>query len=149
IAAALAAWLPLLVYYGAVIRMYALAPTFILLAMWAALRLVKTPAARSPARSPSLMLAFVIGAVGAMLTLYHSAWALAALGLYAALLAVSGPRGTRMGRLLHLAVAVALALLAFAPWAVYALPQLQQRAAAETGNVGQQYPLGYFLVRGV
>jgi hypothetical protein len=145
IAAALAAWLPLLVYYGAVIRMYALAPTFTLLAMWAALRLVKTPAAPSP----SLMLAFVIGAAGAMLTLYHSAWALAALGLYTALLAVSGPRGTRMGRLLRLAGAVTLALLAYAPWALYALPQLQQRAAAETGNVAQQYPLGYFLVRGV
>ncbi|MCL5998571.1 MAG: hypothetical protein M1546_21320 [Chloroflexi bacterium] len=151
IAAALVAWMPLLVYYSAVIRMYALAPTFVLLATWAALRLVKGRA------TWAVVLAFVLGATGAMLTLYHAAWSLAGLGVYAAALAVFAATRTRqqqhlrqrLERLLWFGSAVVMALIAYIPWAVYALPQLQERAAAETGNVAQQYPVSYFLTIGI
>ena len=84
IAAGLMTWFPLLVYYSAVIRMYALAPSFVFLATWAALRLL------DPFTRPRLgpLVAFVVGATGAMLTLYHAAWALVALGLYLLIVAI-------------------------------------------------------------
>ena len=145
IAAALMSWFPLVVYYSAVIRMYALAPSFVLLAIWAALRLLDAPAHRRWA----LWLAFVVGATGAMLTLYHAAWALAALGVY--LLMVAAVRyGKRcISSLSGLAVGVGLALAAYAPWAIFAIPQLAQRATADTGNTSQAYPLSYFLNLGL
>lgn len=128
LAAAAMAWLPLAVYYSAVVRMYALVPAFLLLAAWGAL---------SPGRRWAGV-AFCLGALGAMLTLYHSVWALLGLGVYALLRA----RGRDRGRLLIWAL---LAACAYLPWAAYALPQLAGRAAAEGGNIGQQYPLTYFL----
>ena len=149
-AAALTAWLPLLVYYGAVIRMYALAPSFVLLATWAALRLVA--GSRRPVRAQAgRVIAFVVGAAGAMLALYHAAWALAVLGVCATLMALRR-RGAETGlrsawvRVGPLWAAIALSALAFAPWAVYALPQLYARAAAEAGvNTAQSYPISYFI----
>ncbi len=153
-AAALAAWLPLLVDYGAVIRMYALAPSFVLLATWAALRLVVNGRQATRAQRNSV-LAFVVGAAGAMLTLYHAAWALAALGICATLMALRRRR-TEMGarsiwaRVGPLWAAIALSALVFAPWAIYALPQLYGRAAAEAGaNIGQQYSVAYFIENGL
>ncbi len=152
-AAALTAWLPLLVYYGAVIRMYALAPSFVLLATWAAWRLA-TDSRLATHVQRKHVLAFVLGAAGAMLTLYHAAWALAALGICATLMALR-PRGgmevrSAWARVRPLWSAIALSALVFAPWAVYALPQLYGRAAAEAGaNIAQQYPLSYFVADGV
>jgi hypothetical protein len=148
IAAALMAWLPLGVYYSAVIRMYALAPTFVLLATWAGLRLLSHPGAGAR-QNRWLIIAFVIGAAGAMYTLYHAVWALAALGVYLALLLLFAPRATRVRRLWTLAGAVGLALLVYLPWALYALPQLQQRAAAEVGNVAQQVSVAHFAEMGL
>ncbi|HEY3343048.1 MAG TPA: glycosyltransferase family 39 protein, partial [Anaerolineae bacterium] len=145
IATGLMAWLPLAVYYSAVIRMYALAPAFVILATWAALRLLD-----SPAHSRVWpMVAFVVGATGAMLTLYHAVWALTALGLY--ILIVAGLRGSRkfISTLSWLAIGVGVSLAAYAPWAIFAIPQLLQRASADTGNIAQAYPLTYYLRLGV
>ncbi len=153
-AAALTAWLPLLVYYGAVIRMYALAPSFVLLATWAALRLAVSGRQITRAR-PNPVLAFVVGAAGAMLTLYHAAWALAALGICATWIALRGRTAERgaqsvWARIGPLWAAIALAALVFAPWAIYALPQLYGRAVAEAGaNIGQQYSVAYFIEIGL
>ena len=83
LAAAVLAWLPLHVYYSAVVRMYALAPSFILLATYALLKLANSLPRRRWHRDFLLRsIAFVIGATGAMLTLYHAAWSLAALAIY-------------------------------------------------------------------
>ena len=152
IAAALTAWLPLLVYYSAVIRMYALAPSFVLLATWAALRLAATrfPESLRFRESMAPLVAFIVGAAGAMLTLYHAAWAMAALGVYATLAALRFRRGPLLARVGPLWIAVVLSVLAYLPWAVYALPQLYGRAAAETGaNTAQQYPVRYFIENGL
>ncbi|MCS7061182.1 MAG: glycosyltransferase family 39 protein [Anaerolineae bacterium] len=144
-AAALTAWLPLLVYYGAVVRMYALAPSFILLASWAAVHLA-SPSPASERRRHKLTWSFVVGATGAMLTLYHAAWALSALGMYSLGRALRNRVGKPAQRLAPLGSAIVLSVLIYLPWAIYALPQLYGRAAAEAGaNVAQQYPLWYFL----
>ena len=145
IAAVLMAWLPLSVYYSAVIRMYALAPSFVLLATWAALRLTDSPTRNAL----GLSFAFVIGAAGAMLTLYHAAWALIALGLYILIVALLRWRKRLMSILRVLGVGTGLALLIYAPWAIYAVPQLLQRAANGNNNTTQSYPLSYFLRLGV
>lgn len=150
-AAALTAWLPLLVYYGAVIRMYALAPSFVLLATWAALRLAVG------SRQMPHIVAFVVGAAGAMLTLYHAAWALAALGICATLTALRrGGQKAETGfrsawaRVVPLWSAIAFSVLVFAPWAIYALPQLYGRAAQEAGvNIAQHYSVAYFVENGL
>jgi hypothetical protein len=150
IAALLTAWLPLLVYYGAVVRMYALAPSFVLLAAWAGLRLAQGGMPGRP-RVGWLTAAFVIGAAGAMLTLYHAAWALAALGASALLVALARrgpPPAWRRG--LPLLRGITLAVIAYLPWAAYALPQLAGRAAAESaGNIAQAYPVVYFFENGL
>ena len=136
LAAMLLAWLPLHVYYSAVVRMYALAPTFILLATYALFALLK----HSPQRRGKNIFVFVIGATGAMLTLYHAAWSLIAVGLYALL----------ASRFKRLAIPIAAALLVYAPWAIYAIPTLLSRASAEAAtNAGQHYPLSYFLWLGL
>ena len=145
IAAGLMTWFPLLVYYSAVIRMYALAPSFVFLATWAALRLLDLPT--RPRLGP--LVAFVVGATGAMLTLYHAAWALVALGLYLLIVAILRDGRKFTSSLSAFAVGVGLALVAYAPWALFAIPQLMQRASADTGNTSQAYPLSYFLGLGV
>ena len=166
-AAAFMAVLPLAVYYGAVIRMYALAPTFLLLAAWGLLRMlgllkvhqVDQDAPRPQVTASNLTnlgnltnpinlaaIGFIIGAVGAMLTLYHAAWALVALGVYALGIAV----GRRRSAVVPVLIVIALAGLLYLPWAIYAIPQLYGRAAAETaGNVAQHYSVGYFIEQGV
>jgi hypothetical protein len=162
-AAAAAAWLPLAVYYGAVARMYALAPSFVLLALWGMRCLDR--------RGGSAALAF--GCTGAMYTLYHSAWALAALVFVGALWAASGvwgnfrtpsnqaipdPGGGGDGviRGFHppqtpyaLARALSLALAAYLPWLLYGVPKLFGRAVAESAtNTNQQFGIAYFLTLG-
>ena len=169
LAAAVLTWLPLHVYYSAVIRMYALAPTFILLATYALLKLAQAPrkddfrSDTKPQREISNSLGvlaiwresllFVIGATGAMLTLYHAAWPLLALGLYVLITPYalrptlhalrSTPHAPRLKRCFN---AIAIALIAYLPWAIYAIPQLLGRAVAESANnTSQQYPITYFL----
>ncbi|MFZ1792562.1 MAG: glycosyltransferase family 39 protein, partial [Anaerolineae bacterium] len=73
-AAALMAWLPLAQYYGGVVRMYALAPSFVMLAVYGGVKGLRIGSRPNP------QLLLVIGSLGAMLTLYHAAWALLALG---------------------------------------------------------------------
>ncbi|MCL4507457.1 MAG: hypothetical protein M1434_13715 [Chloroflexi bacterium] len=140
IAAICMAWLPLAVYYSAVVRMYALAPTFVLLATWAGLRLISVQRRHN---TTGLSTVFVVGASGAMLTLYHAAWALIALGLYGFILAL------RRRRLRALSLAAGLSAILYLPWALYAIPQLLGRAAAESGNIAQGLPVSLFLKLGV
>jgi hypothetical protein len=129
LSALLMAWLPLAVYYGAVVRMYALAPSFVLLAAYGALK---------PRR-----IWFVIGALGAMLTLYHSVWALAAIFVYAFV------RASVFGRR-SLVVSTLIAGVAYLPWAAYALPMFFARAAAQTNhNVLQDFGARYFVENGI
>jgi hypothetical protein len=121
VAALLMAWLPLAVYYGGVVRMYAFAPSFVLLALWGGLRVAERRGA----------LAFVTGACGAMLTLYHAAWALIGLGIWLLI--------SQRAQLRRLVLAIGTALLIYAPWAVYGIPKLFGRAAAESAtNTNQQ-----------
>jgi hypothetical protein len=115
--------LPLGVYYGGVVRMYALAPSFLLLAMYGAGRMLTTRGMAQPA--------FVIGAAGAMYTLYHAAWALFALGLWLLLRVVMTRDKQLLARLIS---NVTAAVLLYAPWAIYGIPHLLGRAAAETGS---------------
>lgn len=148
IAAFAVAWLPLGVYYGAVVRMYALAPALVLLAAYGALKLQIAKgegqsASRFPLDTWHFQLLFVVGAAGAMLTLYHAVWALAGIALYALAAALMHRRWPAVRRLL---VAIGLSLLVYLPWGVYAIPQFLGRAAAESGaNIGQQFPISYFI----
>ena len=136
------AWLPLGVYYGAVVRMYALAPSFVLLVAYGALRM-----GIGDRRSSRAPIAFTLGAAGAMLTLYHAVWALAAIAIYAFGRAIVH-RDRWAAR--NLAFSVGAAVLLFAPWGLFALPQFLARAAAESAtNIGRQFPLTYFLRQGV
>ena len=145
-AAGIIAWLPLLVYYSAVVRMYALAPSFILLATYGLLRVNRRQHLLSFKRGIAPIAVFVVGAIGAMLTLYHAAWALIALGLYVLGTALI----RRSPSVIRILGAIALALLCYLPWAVYALPQLAARASAEAAtNTGRQLPLSYFLRIGI
>ncbi len=137
-ATGLLAWLPLGVYYSAVTRMYALAPTFVLLALYGGLRLT----AHVPQRRARML--FVIGAAGAMYTLYHAAWALVALGIW---LLIRAMHAQRVRALLG---AIGLALLVYAPWAIYGLPKLFGRASAEAlSNTNQALSPVYFLQLGI
>ena len=177
------AWMPLGVYYSAVIRMYALAPSFVLLATWAGFRLItqnkhigfrsndskdryaqvdrlhavlpaiNAPSLIHPLGAPSsslhFIIAFVIGAAGAMLTLYHAAWSLLALGTYLIMRILFSDKHRRLQRMGQLLVGVIGAILIFLPWGVYAIPQLLYRATGASANVTQQYPISYFLRIGV
>ena len=127
----LMAWLPLAVYYSGVVRMYALVPTLMLLAMYFGLGL-----AQRRRWSWRNGLGFALSAAALMLTLYHAVWALLGLAVYALL-----QRGRR-----NFMAAALLAGALYLPWAIYAIPQLIGRASAEaTRNTNQQLPLSYWL----
>ncbi len=113
-----ACW-PLLVYYGQVARMYALAALAVLAAAWYMLRDLRTGSWRSG-------LGLVGSATVALYSLYHTAWPLAAIWLYAALL-----RPRRLPRLLALG---GLTLAAYLPWLVAARHTLAMRLAAGAGG---------------
>ncbi|MCX6017867.1 MAG: hypothetical protein NTZ50_05070 [Chloroflexi bacterium] len=157
LAAAALAWLPLAVYYGSVTRMYALAPSFVLLALWGAFR----------ARRNAGVVALAIGSACAMYTLYHAVWALIALGIIVVtvvtVMTVAGRKKIEVESqnaphtltlysgplLLRITIGIGLALAAYLPWLLYGIPRLFGRAAAETAtNTNQQYGVGYFLTLG-
>ncbi len=154
------ACLPLAVYYGAVTRMYAFVPALLLLAMWGALKLEQPAVALTllPTRLMSPLrptLALAIGSAGAMYTLYHSVWALAALAMYCAFRALLR-LSARMLPTVALAPArrqalgIGLALLLYTPWLLYGVPRLLGRAADEaTRNTNQQVSIGYFIQIGL
>lgn len=154
------ACLPLAVYYGAVTRMYAFVPAHLLLSMWGALKLQQPAVGLTflPTRQTLPLrpvLALAIGGAGAMYTLYHSVWALAALALYCAFQAFVR-LNARMLRPVALAPArrqalgFGLALLLYAPWLLYGVPRLLSRAADEAArNSNQQLSIGYFVQLGV
>jgi hypothetical protein len=143
LAAFFMAWLPLGAYYGAVIRMYALAPSFVLLATYSALR-IATSVDRDTRHAIRNTILFVIGAAGAMLTLYHAVWGLVAAAIYGVAI---GRRSSVVRRLL---CAFALTIVVYLPWAIYAGPQFLGRASAESAtNIGQQYPIAYFIRQGI
>jgi 4-amino-4-deoxy-L-arabinose transferase-like glycosyltransferase len=149
LAALFMAWLPLGVYYGAVVRMYALAPSFVLLAAFGALRfeIGDWRQVRDSISNRQSLIAFVVGALGAMLTLYHAVWALAAIAVYALVIAVIQRQRRIVRRLL---IAIGLAVVLYLPWAAFAVPQFLGRASAEAAtNIGQQFPLTYFLRQGM
>lgn len=106
-----AAW-PLLVYYGQVTRMYALAALLVLAASWCLLAGLE--------RSHwAWDLGLVLSAAAALYTLYPTAWALLGLWLYGLL-----RRPRRLPRLLVLGVAT---LLLYIPWLLGARGTLAQR----------------------
>jgi len=119
LAAGLAAAWPLLVYYGQVARMYALSAAAVLAASWFMLR-------GEDGRSWRDDLGLVLSSTLALYTLYHTAWVLAGLWLYAAIL---WPR--RLPRLIALGLAV---LVAYLPWLLSALTTIEQRAGASVGG---------------
>ncbi|MGQ9682771.1 MAG: glycosyltransferase family 39 protein [Anaerolineae bacterium] len=110
-----AAW-PLLVYYGQVARMYALAALAVLAAAWCLLRSLES-------RRWTWNLGLVLCSATALYTLYPTAWAMAGLWLYGAL---QRPRG--LPRLLLLGL-VALAL--YAPWLLLSRGTLVSRLGGE------------------
>ncbi len=150
LAALFMAWMPLAVYYGAVVRMYALAPSFVLLAAYGACRRLAVGEQGSEGSVISRLqptVIFTTGAVGAMLTLYHAVWALAAIAIYA-LGSAGAQRAWWVVR--DIALSVVVAALVFAPWGWYAVPQFLSRAAAEAQtNIGQQFPVSYFVRQGI
>jgi 4-amino-4-deoxy-L-arabinose transferase-like glycosyltransferase len=134
------AWLPLAVYYGAVTRMYALAPSFIALAIWGARRIDRRTGA----------LALAVGAAGAMYTLYHSVWALAVLGVIVKSDSDSDSDSRKSRNHYPLSLSLLLSLAAYLPWLLYGVPKLFGRAVAESAtNTNQQYGVGYFLSLGI
>jgi hypothetical protein len=116
LAALLCAWFPLLVYYGQVARMYPLATLFVMLAAWALL-------AGTGARGAT---ALALCTFLAASTQYYTAWPLAALYVYGALV---NPR--RIGTLV---AAGAGAVALYVPWLLYAYPALTARLATGTGR---------------
>ncbi len=115
-----AVW-PLLVYYGQVARPYALAALAVLAAAWFMLRSDDGPTWRD---GPGLVLSSAL----ALFTFYNSAFALAALWLYAAAL-----RPRRTPRLLVLGFA---ALALYLPWIVAALGTIESRAGGTEAGLG-------------
>ncbi|BCX03380.1 MAG: hypothetical protein KatS3mg053_1318 [Candidatus Roseilinea sp.] len=150
LAACFMAWMPLAVYYGAVVRMYALAPSFVLLAAYGAHRRLEIGDRRLRRGAISDLQSLIIlavGLAGAMLTLYHAVWALVAIVIYA--LGHAGLWRDRRAAC-DIALSVGAAVLIFAPWGLFAVPQFLGRAAAEaTTNIGQQIPMSYFVRQGV
>jgi hypothetical protein len=121
LAALLCAWLPLLVYYGQVARMYALATLAVLVAGLLLVRLLQAPHVRL-----GLVAGLAAASAFALLTQYYAAWPLAALYLYGLIV--------RPRRVLALVAAGLAALAAFAPWLVYAYPGLAARLATGSGR---------------
>jgi len=134
LAAGLAAAWPLLVYYGQVARMYALAEVAVLAAAWFMLR-------GGDRRWWRDDLGLVLSSTLALYTLYHTTWVLAGLWLYAAIL---WPR--RLPRLIALGLA---ALAGFVPWLLAALSTLGQRAGAGAGSVARAFSLVAPTVEGL
>jgi hypothetical protein len=121
-----ACW-PLLVYYGQVARMYALTALAVLAVAWFMLQDLRAGSWRSG-------LGLVASATVALYSLYHTAWPIAAIWLYAALL-----RPRRLPRLLALA---GLTLVAYLPWLVAARQTLAMRLAAGAGTDPVRATLG-------
>ncbi|NLG29269.1 MAG: hypothetical protein GX557_15270 [Chloroflexi bacterium] len=125
LAAAFAAFWPLLVYYGQVTRMYSWSALWVLAAARCAL--VEPAPGADGSRSKALRawcnVGLVLFSAAALYTLYHTAWPIAAIWLYAAL-----RRPQRLRRLVLLGF-VTLAL--FAPWLVRALATIGERLASD------------------
>jgi hypothetical protein len=111
---------PLLVYYSQVARMYTLCTALTLLAAYCLLSATE----RSTLQG-GLLLAFVLSAVAALYTFYYTAFAIAAVFIYALL---TRPRHW----LAFLLSAIAIVLL-YAPWLVYAIPPMLSRVGTRTG----------------
>ncbi|MCL6432039.1 MAG: glycosyltransferase family 39 protein [Anaerolineae bacterium] len=127
LSALFAACWPLLVYYGQVARMYALAALAVLAAACFMLQDLRAGSWRSG-------LGLVASAAVALYSLYHTAWPIAAIWLYAALL-----RPRRTPRLLALG---GLTLVAYLPWLAAARQTLAMRLAAGAGTDPVQATLG-------
>lgn len=114
LSAGFAAFWPLLVYYGQVARMYALAAIPVLAAAWFLLRREACPDWRND-------LGLVLSASAALYTLYHTAWALLGLWAYVAL-----TRSRSLPRLIGSGLAVLAACL---PWLLIVQGSLGTRVA--------------------
>jgi hypothetical protein len=129
LAAAFACFWPLLVYYGQVARMYSWSALWVLGAAWCALAGSSSEVGagqdaeslRRHARRQAAIqdVGLVLCSAASLYTLYHTAWAIAGLWLYALIVQ---PR--RFRRLFLLGFAV---LLFYAPWLFKAVTTLQQR----------------------
>ena len=121
LATGFAAFWPLLVYYGQVARMYALAALAVLVAAWFILRGEAQPSGWHD-------LGLVASSAVALYTLYHTAWALAGLWAYAVIV-----RPRRAPRLLLLGL---LTLGAYLPWLLTAQAEIRARLTANLGGSG-------------
>lgn len=121
LAAGFAVFWPLLVYYGQVTRMYALAALAVLAVAWFALR-----ASSQPSRGNDLGL--VLSSLAALYTLYHTIWAVAGLWLYAAIL--------RPRRIPRLIAAGLIASAAYLPWLLSARGTIQARLGGQAALSG-------------
>ncbi len=117
-----AAWLPMLVYYGQVTRMYPLAALTMLAATAALLRGLARPSWRADAT-------LALSTTAAMLTLYQAVWPLIGLYLYGAL---AQPR--RLPRLLLCGLG---AVVGYVPWLLIAGPTIRARMGADAAD-GEQ-----------
>lgn len=107
LAAAYVALAPLLIYYSQVARMYALCVVGVLLAVWGLLDSLD-PA--RPARTVAL-LGWIVGALLALYSFYYSALALAALVIYAVLVALPLGRSDAGRRALRRVVLASVAIV--------------------------------------
>lgn len=117
-----AAWLPMLVYYGQVTRMYPLAALTMLAATYSLLRGLARPSFRAD-------VALALSTAAAMLTLYQAVWPLAGLYLYGAL-----ARPRRAPRLLLSGLG---AVAAYTPWLLVAGPTIMARMGAGASDGGE------------
>lgn len=124
LAAGLVALWPLLVYYGQVARMYALAVLPVLAAAWFVLR------SENGAYWPD-DLGLALSTICALYTFYYTIWPLAGLWIYAIV--------TRPRRILRLVVAGLGVVVAYSPWLLASRSTLQGRVS--TGAVMGGNPL--------
>lgn len=123
--AILVAFLPPLVYYSQVARMFALSATAVLLAAYGAVRLVHPPQ-NGEGQNLVRPLAFLItGGIASLFTFYYTAPVILALFLYAL---VSLRRQRKA-----IIVAFGTIGLFYLPWAIYAFYPLLERVQSRTG----------------
>ncbi len=119
LAAAIVAFSPFLVYYSQVARMFSLCVALTLLATYCLLKALEPQHERW-----YWYVAFVISALAALYTFYYTAFAIAAVLLYAL---VIRPRRWRELLLAGLAM-----VMLYLPWLMYAVPPMLQRVGTRT-----------------
>jgi hypothetical protein len=128
LAAAFAAFWPLLVYYGQVVRMYSWSALWVLAATLCALAepAPGTDSSRAKTLRVWLNVGLVLSSAAALYTLYHTAWVIAAIWLYAVL--------RRPQRLRWLVLLGLVTLALFVPWLVRAVGTIGERLTSDVAG---------------